>query len=268
MTESSPGRPLEIEGLVKSYRGQRAVDGLSLSVAAGEIVGFVGPNGCGKTTTMRCVVGLARPDSGRIRVFGHEPSAPEALGMVGSLIEEPALYTGLSGRGHLRVAARWCGASEARADEVLALVGLAETGRKPCGKYSMGMKQRLGLATALLKDPQLLVLDEPSNGLDPAGLRDIRNLLGRLRAEGRAVLLSSHMLGEVEALADRLVMVSRGEVVYQGPLDGVLDATGEPRLLDAFLALTEPAPGPAGLSATGPTGEAPVAASRETVSIR
>jgi ABC-2 type transport system ATP-binding protein len=239
MTSLDSTAPLAIEGLVKSYRGSRVVNNLSLTVGAGQITGFVGPNGSGKTTTMRCILGLASPDAGQIKVFGHRPMAPEALATVGALIEEPSLYTGLSGRDHLRVAARWSGVSDSRADEVLALVGLQEAGRKPCGKYSLGMKQRLGLATALLKDPALLVLDEPSNGLDPAGLRDLRHLLGRLRAEGRAVLLSSHMLGEIEALADQLTVVRGGEAVYQGSVQGVLEATGAERLLDAFLALTE-----------------------------
>jgi ABC-2 type transport system ATP-binding protein len=239
-----PGRAapaLEIEGLVKTYKGKRAVDGLSLVVRPGEIVGFLGPNGSGKTTTMRCAVGLARPDAGRIRVFGAEPGAPEALAQIGSMIEEPALYADLSGRDHLRVAASWCGLAGVDVDGLLARVGLAGAGRKPCGKYSLGMKQRLALATALLGDPPLLILDEPSNGLDPAGIRDIRKLLDALRAEGRAVLLSSHMLGEVEQLADRLVIIREGRPVFEGTVTGVLGATGEPRLADAFLALSDPA---------------------------
>ncbi|MDR0627497.1 MAG: ABC transporter ATP-binding protein [Bifidobacteriaceae bacterium] len=232
--------PLRVEGLVKTYGGRPAVNGLSLSLERGQIVGFLGPNGSGKTTTMRCVMGLAKPDSGRIAVFGREPSSPAALSQVGGLIEEPSLYAGGSGRDHLRIAARWCGADPARADELLDLVGLAQAGKKPCGKYSLGMKQRLGLAAALLKDPPLLVLDEPSNGLDPAGMRDIRRLLDRLRDEGRAILLSSHMLGEVEELADQLVIVRQGRSVYEGPLDGLLESTGQTRLSEAFLALTDP----------------------------
>ncbi|MDR3107055.1 MAG: ATP-binding cassette domain-containing protein [Bifidobacteriaceae bacterium] len=236
--------PLQVDRLVKQYGRQRAVDGLSLTVRAGQIVGFLGPNGSGKTTTMRCVLGLARPSGGAIKVFGRVPGSPVALASVGAVIEEPALYTALSGRGHLRLAARWAGVEAARADEVLSLVGLSEVGRKPCGKYSLGMKMRLGLATALLKDPPLLVLDEPGNGLDPAGLRDVRELLAALRAEGRAVLLSSHLLGEVEELADHLVIVRHGRSVYEGPVQGVLEVTGETRLTDAFLALTEAASGP------------------------
>jgi ABC-2 type transport system ATP-binding protein len=231
--------PLRIEGLVKTYRGQRVVDGLSLTVAPGQIVGFLGPNGSGKTTTMRCVQGLARPDAGSIEVFGHAPGACEALARTGALIEDPALYAGLDGREHLHLAARWFGAAASRVDELLELTGLSSAGRKPCGKYSLGMKQRLGLATALLKDPPLLVLDEPSNGLDPAGLRDMGRLLRRFRDQGRAVLLSSHMLGEVEALADQVVVVRQGRSLFQGELDGLLEVTGERQLTDAFLALTE-----------------------------
>ncbi|MDR0593830.1 MAG: ATP-binding cassette domain-containing protein [Bifidobacteriaceae bacterium] len=236
--------PLRVEGLVKTYSGRPAVDGLTLAASPGQIVGFLGPNGSGKTTTMRCVLGLAKPDDGKIAVFGQEPGSPEALSQVGALIEEPSLYTHLSGRDHLRLAAAWRGADPARADQLLTLVGLAGAGKKACGKYSLGMKQRLGLATALLGDPPLLVLDEPSNGLDPAGLRDVRRLLERFRAEGRAVLLSSHMLGEVEALADQLVIVRQGRTVYQGPLDGLLETTRQTSLPEAFLAVTEPEDAP------------------------
>ncbi|MDR1443152.1 MAG: ATP-binding cassette domain-containing protein [Bifidobacteriaceae bacterium] len=234
------GPPLRIESLVKSYKARMAVERLSLTVAAGQIVGFVGPNGSGKTTTMRCVMGLARPDSGEIEIFGHRPGSPEALALTGAAIEEPALNTALSGRDHLRVAARWSNATGSRVDQTLEAVGLADAAGLACGKYSLGMKQRLALATALLKDPPLLVLDEPGNGLDPAGLRDVRRLLTRLRDEGRAVLLSSHMMGEVEALADQLVIVRQGKPVYLGALEGLAEATGLADLTGAFLALTEP----------------------------
>jgi ABC-2 type transport system ATP-binding protein len=233
---------LTLDTVTKRYGDRLAVDRLTFQVEAGQIVGFLGANGSGKTTTMRCVMGLASPDGGSITVGGHEPGSREALALTGALIEEPALYRGLRGRDHLRAVARWTGVADSRVDEVLRLVGLADTGSKPSGKYSLGMKQRLGLATALLKDPAILVVDEPSNGLDPAGLRDVRRLLARLRDEGRTILMSSHMLGEVEQIADRLVVIRAGRLVYQGGIDGMLAAANEDNLADAYFALAEPAP--------------------------
>ncbi|MDR2929454.1 MAG: ATP-binding cassette domain-containing protein [Propionibacteriaceae bacterium] len=236
---------ITVEALTKRYGGIRAVDHLSFSVAPGEIIGFLGPNGSGKTTTMRCLMGLSRPDSGRIRVFGHPAGSPEALALTGCLIEEPALHTALSGRDHLRVIAAWAGVPLDRVDEVLSLVGLSGVGRRACGRYSLGMKQRLGLATALLKDPALVVLDEPGNGLDPAGLRDLRRLLRASRDAGHTILFSSHMLSEIEAVADRLIIVSSGQLTYDGVPGDLLRATGKSTLSDAFLALTQPEEDPA-----------------------
>jgi ABC-2 type transport system ATP-binding protein len=198
--------------VVKRYGPHRALDGLHLEVRTGEIFGFLGPNGAGKTTTMRVVMGLAASDAGTTEVFGAPPGSPAALRACGALIDSPALRPELSGRDHLRAVARWRGVPPARAEEVLETVGLADAGRKKTRAYSAGMRQRLGLATALLGDPDLLVLDEPGKGLDPRGQRDLRDLLGRLRDAGRTVLLSSHLLGEVEQVADRVGILLGGRL--------------------------------------------------------
>ncbi|MDR3360150.1 MAG: ATP-binding cassette domain-containing protein [Bifidobacteriaceae bacterium] len=210
---------VRIVGAVKTYRrGARpALDGLDLEVRRGEIFGFLGPNGAGKTTAMRVIMGLASLDQGDVRVLGFPPGSSGALTASGALIETPALYPAMTGAGHLGTVARWRGVSAASIPELLEMVGLGGAGNKKTKAYSLGMKQRLGVATALLGDPELVVLDEPANGLDPEGMRHMRDLLTRLRDAGRTVLLSSHLLGEVEQVADRVGVVAQGRMAKVAP---------------------------------------------------
>ncbi len=201
-------------------RGEiRAVDSISLTVRSGEIYGFLGPNGAGKTTTLRMLLGLIRPTGGTVSVLGQNPGTSEALARVGALIEGPAFYPFLSGRDNLRVLARYGGLPSAAIEEALSLVSLTERGDDRYATYSLGMKQRLGVAAALLKDPQVVVLDEPTNGLDPAGMRDMRGLIRRLGAEGRTVLLSSHLMGEVQQICDRVAVIDRGRIIAESSVD-------------------------------------------------
>jgi ABC-2 type transport system ATP-binding protein len=206
--------PVVTHGLTKRYGHLAAVDGVDLTVRSGEVYGFLGPNGAGKTTTLRLVLGLIRPTAGSVHVLGRAPG-PGRLRGVGALIEGPAFYPYLSGLDNLRVLARYTGVPDARIAGVLEQVDLAGRAKDPYRKYSLGMKQRLGVAAALLKDPRLLVLDEPTNGLDPAGMAEMRTLIRRLGASGRTVLLSSHLLGEVEQICDRVGVISRGRIVAE-----------------------------------------------------
>ncbi|MDR2348214.1 MAG: ATP-binding cassette domain-containing protein [Bifidobacteriaceae bacterium] len=226
MASAPSGNAVEIAGAVKTYakKDRPALDGLDLEVRRGEIFGFLGPNGAGKTTAMRLIMGLAAPDRGSLRVLGLAPGSPGALAATGALIESPALYPNATGAGHLRAIARWRGQSPEQIPRLLDLVGLAAAGRKKTKAYSLGMKQRLGVATALLGDPELVVLDEPANGLDPEGMRDMRDLLKKLHDAGRTVFLSSHLLGEVEQVADRVGVIAQGRVVKVARLDQLAEA--------------------------------------------
>ncbi|MFC5924081.1 ATP-binding cassette domain-containing protein [Micromonospora vulcania] len=220
--------------MTKRYPGGvTAVDGLDLRVPEGTVFGFLGPNGAGKTTTMRMLVGLVRPTSGRIRVLGQPPGTPAELARVGALIESPAFYPHLSGVDNLRLAARYAGVPDRAADRVLAEVGLTGRARSAFRTYSLGMKQRLGVAAALLKEPSLLILDEPTNGLDPAGVSEIRELLRSLGRQGCTVLLSSHVLGEVEQVCDRIAVINAGRLVADGTSDELRAALGGGELLIA-----------------------------------
>lgn len=215
------GEPLvQTSGLTKRY-GKKitAVKSLDLSVGRGEVYGFLGPNGAGKTTTLRMLLGLIRPSSGRATVAGQRPGSPSGLQNVGSLVESPAFYPYLSGRDNLKVIARYCGAPQSRIAETLDTVELTDRAKDKYKKYSLGMKQRLGVAAALLKDPELLILDEPTNGLDPKGMADMRALIRHLGTGERTVLLSSHMLGEVEQICDRVGVISKGELVREGTVE-------------------------------------------------
>jgi ABC-type multidrug transport system ATPase subunit len=206
---------IETHGLSKRYGDRVAVDRVSLQVRRGEVYGFLGPNGAGKTTTLRMLVGLIRPSAGSATVVGRRPGHPAGLARIGSLIEAPAFYPYLSGRDNLRALARRAAVPAGRVDAVLDEVELSDRAGDKFSTYSLGMKQRLGVAAALLKDPELLILDEPTNGLDPQGIRDMRELLRALGAGDRTVLLSSHLLGEVQQVCDRVGVISEGQLISQ-----------------------------------------------------
>src|ERR687892_662657 len=206
--------------LGKRYDGRIvAVDRLSLWVRRGEVYGFLGPNGAGKTTTLRMLLGLVRPTSGSALVLDAPPGSPESLARVGALIESPTFYPFLSGRDNLRVLARYSGAPETRIETVLEEVELAARAGDRFATYSLGMKQRLGIAGALLKDPELLILDEPTNGMDPAGMAEMRGVIRDLGQGRRTVLLSSHLMTEVEQVSDRVGVISKGKLVREGTVD-------------------------------------------------
>src|ERR671933_786849 len=211
---------LETRDLTKRY-GPRilAVDRISLTVRRGEVYGFLGPNGAGKTTTLRMLLGLVRPTSGMVSVLGRAPGDPEGLAHVGALVESPAFYPYLSGRDNLRVIARYASVPKTKIEATLELVELRDRARDKFATYSMGMKQRLGVAATLLKDPELLILDEPTNGLDPAGMADMRELIRRLGSGRRTVLLSSHLLGEVEQICDRVGVIYHGRLIAESTVE-------------------------------------------------
>jgi ABC-2 type transport system ATP-binding protein len=224
---------IEIEGLRKEYRRFRrpstlALAGLDLAVPEGGVYGVLGPNGSGKTTTIRCLLALVRASAGRARVLGAE--TPHALSTVidriGSIVETPALYPRFSGRRNLELLGRINGIGPHKVKETLALVGLADRADDRVRTYSLGMRQRLGIAAALLKDPELVILDEPANGLDPAGIKEVRELIRRLGREGRTVFVSSHILSEVAQTCDRVAILSRGRTVASGSVADVLQ-TGQ-----------------------------------------
>ncbi|MGW5972710.1 ABC transporter ATP-binding protein [Streptomyces sp. NPDC055186] len=205
---------IEVRGLTKRYGEVLAVDGLSFTVRPGEVTGFLGPNGAGKSTTMRMVLGLDAPTSGTATVGGRPLAAqPVPMRAVGALLDAGAVLPGRSARHHLLALAASNGFARGRVDAVLEEVGLSDVARRPAGTYSLGMKQRLGIAGALLGDPPTLVLDEPLNGLDPEGIVWIRRLMRRMAAEGRAVMMSSHLMSEVELTVDHLVVVGRGRLI-------------------------------------------------------
>jgi ABC-2 type transport system ATP-binding protein len=213
--------PVEVRGLVKQYGAIRAVDSVDLTVEAGDIYGYLGPNGAGKTTTLRMLLGLIRRDGGSVSLFGRDPAhGIGALEHVAGFVESPTFYPYLSGRENLGLLGALDGGVEGkRIDEVLEQVELAGRARDRVGTYSLGMRQRLGIASALLRDPRLLVLDEPANGLDPAGIRDMRTLIASLPERGVTVLYSSHLLAEVEEVCNRVAIVNDGRIAFEGRLD-------------------------------------------------
>ncbi|MEJ3749354.1 ATP-binding cassette domain-containing protein [Actinomycetes bacterium KLBMP 9797] len=220
---------IHIEGLRKTFRTLRqgarvALDGFDMTVEAGQIHGFLGPNGSGKTTTLRALLGLVRADAGRMAVLGQP--APDALpavaGRVGAIVESPQFFGNFTGRRTLRLLATAGGVPLARVEQVLAQVGLRDRGDERVKAYSLGMKQRLAVASALLKQPELLILDEPANGLDPAGIREMRDLMRELAAAGVTVLVSSHILAEIQQICDHVTIISRGRRVTTGPVAAVL----------------------------------------------
>src|SRR5438034_9994925 len=219
---------IETHGLCKHFGKRKAVDSLTISIPAGTIAGFVGPNGAGKTTTIRLLLGLVRPSEGSATILGKPLTNPRSyLPRVGALIEAPAFYPSLSGRTNLEVLAHLGGHPRSRVDQLLELVELSDRARDPVRKYSQGMKQRLGVAMALLPDPDLLVLDEPTNGLDPLGIIQMRDLLRHLREQGKTIFLSSQLLGELERVADWLVMLHQGKALFSGPARELLDRRDE-----------------------------------------
>ncbi len=218
---------VETNGLTKRYgNGVLAVDSVEMSVRRGEVYGFLGPNGAGKTTTLRMLVGLIRPSSGMATVVGHAPGDPAGLARIGSLVEAPGFYPYLSGRENLKVVADFAGVDHKRVAEVLDIVELTSRAGRKFGTYSTGMKQRLGVAAALLKDPELLILDEPTSGLDPQGMAEMRKLIKDIGQGNRTVLLSSHLLTEVEQICDRVGVISRGKLVTQSTVQELLGEEG------------------------------------------
>ncbi|HET9259236.1 MAG TPA: ABC transporter ATP-binding protein [Acidimicrobiia bacterium] len=217
-------RAISVSGLYKKYGRTQALDGLDFVVPTGQLTGFLGPNGAGKTTTFRSILGLTRPDAGEVEIFGMPVPAglPEIVKKIGVIVEEPGLVKSLSGRVNLAVAADTLGFGHERIDGMLEFVGLTDDAERKTGDYSKGMRQRLALAAAMLGDPELLILDEPLDGLDPAGQHAFRSRLKSLAAEGRSVVVSSHDLPDVEALADHVVVIDRGRLVTQGPLEELL----------------------------------------------
>jgi ABC-2 type transport system ATP-binding protein len=228
--DNAPSRTLAIatHDLSKHFGQRKAVDGLTISIPVGTIAGFIGPNGAGKTTTIRLLLGLVRPSAGSATILGQPLTHPERyLPCVGALIEAPAFYPSLSGRTNLEVLARLGDFPRSRVDQVLEVVELSDRGSDPVRTYSQGMKQRLGVAMALLPDPELLILDEPANGLDPLGIIQMRDLLRHLRDQGKTIFLSSHLLGELEQVTDWLVMLHQGKALFSGPAHEFLDRRSE-----------------------------------------
>jgi ABC-2 type transport system ATP-binding protein len=214
---------IEAQGLTKDYGEKRAVDGLTFTVEPGIVTGFLGPNGSGKSTTMRLILGLDRPTAGTVTVNGKQyRDFPAPLHEVGALLEARAVHTGRSAYNHLLALAQTHGVPKARVDELIDRVGLREVARKRVGKFSLGMGQRLGIAAAMLADPQILILDEPANGLDPEGIQWIRNTLKEFAAEGRTVFVSSHVMSEMALTADHLIVVGRGRLIADLSVDEFL----------------------------------------------
>src|SRR5947207_3277089 len=232
---------IEVEGLRKEHRRIRrgrtiAVNGLDLDVPEGGVFGFLGPNGAGKTTTIRCLLGLVRPSAGRTRLLGAAAGdLAGVIGRVGSIVEQPALFPRFTGRRNLEILGRIHRVARSTIDDVLERVRLSERADDPVRTYSLGMKPRLGIAAAWLKDPSVLPLDDPANGLDPAGIVEVRELIRSLGAEGRTVFVSSHILSEVQQTADQVAIIARGRLVKAGPVNEVL-AAGRARGLVVRLA--------------------------------
>ncbi|MBQ1022616.1 ATP-binding cassette domain-containing protein [Micromonospora sp. D93] len=217
-----------VSGLTKQYKNVRAVNDLSFTVAPGRVTGFLGPNGAGKTTTLRMLLNLVTPTAGTATISGRRyADLATPLRQVGAVLEASSAHKGRTGINHLRVICAAAGLPKQRADEALALVGLTPAAKRKFKGYSLGMKQRLGIAAAMLGDPRVLILDEPANGLDPEGIRWMRGFLKNLAHEGRTVLVSSHLLSEMQLLADDVVIIAAGQLVRQGPVEQVLGSMAQ-----------------------------------------
>ncbi|MDG4805999.1 ABC transporter ATP-binding protein [Micromonospora sp. WMMD1120] len=217
-----------VSGLTKQYKNVRAVNDLSFTVAPGRVTGFLGPNGAGKTTTLRMLLNLVTPTAGTATISGHRyADLTDPLRHVGAVLEASSAHKGRTGINHLRVICAAAGLPKQRADEALAMVGLTPAAKRKFKGYSLGMKQRLGIAAAMLGDPRVLILDEPANGLDPEGIRWMRGFLKGLAQQGRTVLVSSHLLSEMQLLADDVVIIAAGQLVRQGPVDQVLGSMAQ-----------------------------------------
>ena len=209
---------LKTDNLCKYFKKQKAVDNVSITVRENSIYGLLGPNGAGKSTTLKMITGMLRPTNGKVLFNGHDWTRND-LEQIGALIETPPLYDNLSAAENLEVRAKLLGVPKARIDEVLEIVDLQNTGRKKAGQFSMGMKQRLGIAIALLNNPKLLILDEPTNGLDPIGIQELRSLIRSFPSQGITVILSSHILSEVQLIADDIGIISNGILGYEGQMN-------------------------------------------------
>ena len=217
-----------VSGLAKQYKAVRAVDNLSFAVEPGRVTGFLGPNGAGKTTTLRMLLNLVTPTAGTATIGGRRyADLPDPTRTVGAVLEASSAHKGRTGRNHLRVICAAAGLPASRADEVLAMVGLTPAAKRKFKGYSLGMRQRLGIAAAMLGDPRVLILDEPANGLDPEGIRWMRGFLRGLAADGRTVLVSSHLLSEMELLAEDVVIIAAGKLIRQGPVTQVLSSMSD-----------------------------------------
>jgi ABC-2 type transport system ATP-binding protein len=232
MTDGPP--PIEVRGLVKRYGELIAVAGVDLTVRTGDVYGYLGPNGAGKTTSLRMMLGLITPSAGTVRLFGRDPlESIRALDGVAGFVEAPTFYPYLTGRRNLELLAAFDGHDAgSRIGQALDTVELADRAKDKVGGYSHGMRQRLGIAAALLREPKLLLLDEPATGLDPAGMRDMRLLIRRLADEGMTVLLSSHLLAEVEELCNRVAIVRSGRIVYEGEIAALKRGAGTEYFLE------------------------------------
>ncbi|MFZ9744907.1 MAG: ABC transporter ATP-binding protein [Aquiluna sp.] len=228
---------ISFDSLVKQYGKQSAVNNLSATVQAGRITGFLGPNGAGKSTTLRCLVGLAKPTSGEAKILGKNYRELEnPLQKVGTVLDSRGFHPALSGKKNLQVVAAAAGIADSRVDEVLELVELTQAAKKKMKNYSLGMKQRLSLAGAILGNPEILILDEPANGLDPAGIAWLRKFLRGLAEQGRTILVSSHQLAEMQNTVDDVIIINHGKLIASGPIKDVI---GGGTLEEAFLRLTE-----------------------------
>jgi ABC-2 type transport system ATP-binding protein len=227
---------ITFDGLVKKYGKQSAVDDLTASINSGQITGFLGPNGAGKSTTLRCLVGLASPTSGSTLIHGKPyRELVNPLTRVGTVLDSRRFHSALNGRQNLKIVAAAAGISDNRVDEVLQIVELTDAQDKRMKKYSLGMKQRLALAGAILGEPEILILDEPANGLDPAGIAWLRNFLKSMAASGKTILVSSHQLAEMQNTVDEVLIINKGKLIAQGPIGEV---TGGDSLEEVFLRLT------------------------------